>query len=598
MFEPKTDRIDYGQILTPPDGFTLDFAVGTTYSLDLDAFIGACLSLGLSSDTESKLLDNPIFMLDNLHKTGDKIALFCEGGQIHLPSKVIPIHALLEKSVFQVVLKSSKGQYASFHPKFWLLSFQNDKGEKHYRLITLSRNLTFDMSWDIVVSLEGKQTDLVQQKNEAICDFLDFLSGYLPKDTNGNTKRKKIKVLKEQLKTVEFYTDSKIFTDFDFIPLGIRNNSTNKNYSIKDYPLFNDKQDFSQLIVMSPFISNGEIKQLNNRFRGFGTITLITRSMSLSKLHPNDCNNFDIYCMKSDVVDGDNPTEDWQKQDIHAKLYMLRTKFQGQTELYLGSMNASHNSIYNNVEFMIRLCCEKKYLNADKLKGWLFGGDEKDLQNPFEKIDIANIKLEETEEENLDSTIKAICRSKATAMVEQIGDKYDIVLNIKCKNIDYPSTISPLFYKDEQLITEDMRFSSIALKDLSQFYKVTVRGNTKTVERIIIINTIGIPENRDNAVISSIIPDTKSFYAYLSFVLGDNPVLGAIEGMQILKSYVGNFNAPVQQAALYEKMLKVAATQPQKLQSIDYILKAVGNDGIVPQEFIELYTMFAKVVKL
>ena len=39
MFEPQKDRVDYGKLLTPPDGFELDFAVGTTYSLDFDAFI-------------------------------------------------------------------------------------------------------------------------------------------------------------------------------------------------------------------------------------------------------------------------------------------------------------------------------------------------------------------------------------------------------------------------------------------------------------------------------------------------------------------------------------------------------------------------------
>ena len=48
MLNPNQDRLDYGQVLTPPVGFRLDFAVGTTYSLDLDALVGACIALGLS----------------------------------------------------------------------------------------------------------------------------------------------------------------------------------------------------------------------------------------------------------------------------------------------------------------------------------------------------------------------------------------------------------------------------------------------------------------------------------------------------------------------------------------------------------------------
>ena len=50
-------------------------------------------------------------------------------------------------------------------------------------------------------------------------------------------------------------------------------------------------------------------------------------------------------------------------------------------------------------------------------------------------------------------------------------------------------------------------------------------------------------------------------------------------------------------AALYEKMLKVAATNPEKLNSIDYLMKAVTKDGIVPDKFMKLYSAFQKAVK-
>ena len=56
MLNPNNDRLDYGQILAPPAGCKLDFAIGTTYSLDLDALVGACLALGLSAETDSDLM--------------------------------------------------------------------------------------------------------------------------------------------------------------------------------------------------------------------------------------------------------------------------------------------------------------------------------------------------------------------------------------------------------------------------------------------------------------------------------------------------------------------------------------------------------------
>ena len=87
MLNPNNDRLDYGQLLSAPDKYKLDFAIGTTYSLDLDALVGASLALGLSEDTDSKIAQNPIALLEALRVTGDKMALFCEAGQIHLPNK-------------------------------------------------------------------------------------------------------------------------------------------------------------------------------------------------------------------------------------------------------------------------------------------------------------------------------------------------------------------------------------------------------------------------------------------------------------------------------------------------------------------------------
>lgn len=55
MFRPDSnrDRTDYSGILMPPDGYRLDRAVGTTYSLDLEALTAVAICLGLSEETDS-----------------------------------------------------------------------------------------------------------------------------------------------------------------------------------------------------------------------------------------------------------------------------------------------------------------------------------------------------------------------------------------------------------------------------------------------------------------------------------------------------------------------------------------------------------------
>lgn len=83
--------------------------MGTTYSLDLDALVGARLALELSEETDSALMENSVFLLEALRSVGDKVALFCESGQIHMPGKVSPLYVLLEKMVFPVLTEKKKG---------------------------------------------------------------------------------------------------------------------------------------------------------------------------------------------------------------------------------------------------------------------------------------------------------------------------------------------------------------------------------------------------------------------------------------------------------------------------------------------------------
>ena len=47
MFDVAKDRLSYGELLRPDVGYRLDFAVGMTYSLDLEALLGVPISLGL-----------------------------------------------------------------------------------------------------------------------------------------------------------------------------------------------------------------------------------------------------------------------------------------------------------------------------------------------------------------------------------------------------------------------------------------------------------------------------------------------------------------------------------------------------------------------
>ena len=608
MLNPNNDRLDYGQLLAPPAGYFLDFAVGTTYSLDLDALVGASLALGLSEETDSELMNNPVCLLEALRSTGDKVALFCEGGQIAMPNHVTPLYILLEKMVFSVKTAKKRGMAAfpSFHPKFWLIRYKDNDGKLLYRVIVLSRNLTFDRSWDVTYSMDGHPVAEESVKNEPVCDFLRYLLTQIPSDDNGKEKAKNIRSMIRELPSVVFEPAEKEFFDYEFIPNGIKKQSGGM-YRFDETPLF--QETFHEIFIMSPFISSGIIRDFNNRniksLIEDSRYMLITREMSLGKLKLEDVSHFKIFTMRDAVIDGETAisedAQDIQKQDIHAKVYMIRKH--SNSDLYLGSLNASHNAVYGNVEFMIRLRAKKRHLNIDRLTASLFGNEKDESDNPFQEVTLQNaIIAEEDERANaMNAVVKAINRSDPSAYAKQENDEY-YSINVhfsECDTKEYQISIRPLLSRKSENFGEDILFSKLTLTQLSEFYVLSVSDGDQTIERVLIIPTKGLPEGREKAVVSSVVSDRDCFYRYISFLLGDNAILSVLEANTAAGDTYGAHNQQSYHVpALYEKMLQTAATAPGKFKGIEYLMKTISEDGIIPDDFKKLYETFKKAVRI
>lgn len=608
MLNPNNDRLDYGQILAPPAEYYLDFAVGTTYSLDLDALVGASLAMGLSEETDSELMNNPVCLLEALRSTGDKVALFCEGGQIHMPSKVTSLYVLLEKMVFSVKTAKHRGlaAFPSFHPKFWLLRYKNNIGELLYRVVVLSRNLTFDRSWDITYYMDGKLTKTQTEKTRPVCDFLQYLTGSLPSNPNGRAKAKLIRGLIKELLFVNFEPAEKEFYDYEFLPNGIRRED-GSYYQITETPLFKDT--FHDVLIISPFLTGSILRGFNDRNNRSlienSRYFLITREMSLGKLKPEDVSRFRIFTMRDTVVDGETAISDSstevQKQDIHAKIYMTR-KY-SDANLYLGSLNASHNAVHGNIEFMLLLRSKNRYLNIDKLSVDLFGTEKDGSDNPFQEVTLQNAIIDEEDERKkvLDGIIKDINRSNPKASVTQESEETYSV-SIHFGKVDLKGcqvTVRPLLIKKTEAFDSDIQFDGLALTQLSEFYSLSVSNDEFSTERVLIIPTTGLPEDREKAIVSSVVSDRDCFYRYIAFLLGDDSILGVLEGNVAEGESGVTQNRPVYRVpALYEKMLQTAANAPEKFKGIEYLMKTISEDGIIPDQFKALYETFKKAVKI
>ena len=603
MLKPTSDRLDYGELLAPPVGYEVVSAIGTTYSLDFDALVGVCIALGLSESTDSAILNNPVYLLETLRQTGDKVALFCEAGQIHVPSNNSALYILLEKIVYEVKVKKQKTQpdYPSFHSKFWLIKYSDKRGGFLYRVIALSRNLTFDNSWDVVVSLDGEPIGHTSTQSKPLVDFMDYLLSFLNgSDDKTKAKRKLLRDMMRGIENVEFKTEMREFTDVDFIPVGVNRGNTGR-YSMEDCPLFSDT--FHEVLIMSPFLSDSVINNFNSRNKTIEDpiCTLITRRASLEKLKPEHCDRFRIYTMKDAVVEGESMISEDEaqinRQDIHAKMYLWR-KYSN-SELYLGSLNASHSALNGNIEFIVRLRSKNRYINTEILTKSLFGGAPDNHNNPFEPTDLPT-KIDDNVDPNdaLEKKIKLLCRGICRASVRDSGDKYAIDISFdKLTNVDGLS-IAPLLSNKTVPVAPAVTIEGLTLLQISEFYRITAENENGRVQRVIKIATDNIPQNRESAVVNDVIRDKHCFYQYIAFLLGDDYLLSALETQNLQKSGFYNNRAQIQMPALYERMLSTAATNPERFTEIDYLVKMITDDGVIPAGFAELYDTFKKAVEL
>lgn len=605
MFKPTSarDRINYGEVLMPPVGYKLEHAIGTTYSLDLETLTAVAIALGLIEDTDSELISNPISMLSALQKISDRIIVFCEAGQIKLPSKPNALCLTLEKMVVPVSVPYDKKikRFPAFHPKTWLLEYSNEEGKKKYRFVVMSRNMTFDHSWDVACALDGDTSSSGEVSAEPIVKFLKFLKKQLNKElVNFTRQNNDIAYMIKTISHVNFQVEDG-FSECVIMPLGIGSGS----YDMAANWLFTE--NFHELVVMSPFLTGSVIAGFNNPGKTLTgtTRTLITRRSELPKIADGKASNFDVYVMKDDIIDGESSISDGEeqfeqesgKQDIHAKIY-VRRKY-NTTDLYLGSMNASYAAINSNVEMMLRLRTKNSLLNGEKFLDDIMGDDREGKKNPFELISLDDIdEIDETSvQDSVEQMIKKICRIKMSARVEANSGKFDVRVSaeIDCKMDGV--VIRPLRSNKESELLPDMEFNSLEMLQLSEFYVVSATIDDCTLDRVIMIPTSGIPEGRDAEIIKNVIKTKNQFIEYVAFILGDDYVQSFLENKKSSGEF-GEWEQNSAMPAVYEKMLKTSVSDPERLGEIQYITKAIEEEEIIPPEFREMYEVFCNTLEI
>lgn len=379
MLEMEEGRISFAEVLRPPVGYEVAFVVGTTYSLDLRALLGLCIPLGLGFEPEALESINAVSLFAALHKLRGKLVVYCDKGGIKadIPagSRSLGLIALLEGMVHQVHVNTGRpGIPSSFHPKVWVVEYKAIDGDaRKWRLLSMSRNLTFDKSWDVIVQLDGKPGN-PNACSEHVSNFLEFLaSGSRRIDTERDDTRKRgshtsrVRRMARDVRNVEFLIDDKSFDSVDFLPLGpMWQGGSDLLLDAKEFEVF--AQPLKNALVVSPFLGDSSeaplVRMLKNRSGSAGRFVLLSREDSLNRMGDELRAGYECFCPVPALADVEledaDGTDAESYSNVHAKLYFVEDRF-GRRALYIGSLNASYNGTVNNVESLVKLGVSKGY---------------------------------------------------------------------------------------------------------------------------------------------------------------------------------------------------------------------------------------------
>lgn len=342
MLHPN-DRRHLFESLRPPSGYTLDCAIGTTYTLDLLALLTAPVaftSFDLVSE-DRQLHTNPQALLATLQQYAERISIFYQSGMIApLKSKSPLLLSYLEGSLIQV-----SPPQGIFHPKIWVLRFVAQNSPVLYRFLCLSRNLTFDQSWDTVLILDGQLQDKKVMANAPLSNFVRRLPTLSLYETSNRTQAQ-VDLIQAELHYVEFERPNG-FEELRFHPLG---------FVDSEFPL---TEPIDRLLIISPFVGAVGLQQLDKW--GQDNI-LISRTEELDKLTAQSLDRFSqIYQMNLAASLQPEETEEELSHEslsgLHAKLYVADAG--RKARIWTGSANATRPAFKYNIEFLVELVGDK-----------------------------------------------------------------------------------------------------------------------------------------------------------------------------------------------------------------------------------------------
>lgn len=600
MLSPK-ERNLLLESLRPPEGYRLDTALCTTYSLDLMALLIAPLAFTFF-DWESEggePTTDPNALLEAIRRHADHIHVFCQVGQISIPAAYQTLFSYLEPCVHEARAHRPGG---IFHPKVWVLRYVA-KGEKpRYRLLCASRNLTFDRSWDTLLVLDGEVSGRVNRINKPLSRFLQALPGLsiqrLSRPVNAT-----IKQLEADLNRVEFQLPEHI-EDVRFWPLGLPGRV--------EWP-FPEQADRG--VIISPFLSGNTLDRLSSTSKQ----TLISRIDSLMVVKPAVLDSFETFSL-SDVPDlgleesTDNETvtdPDSTLDGLHTKLFAFDIGDLGY--VWTGSANATNAAFHNNVEFLVEMRGQARKMGAKAILAPQQKGISvlRDLLEPFSPGKEGGDTGQQLVDRALNNLRQYVADMELEVHAEEVDESlYDLKLtsrgNPSRLDAEFMIECWPITLKQDAAAQQvsvgnkvELAYRGMSFQSMTTFFafegQVTVNDKSGICRFVLNLPCTGFPENRRQQLLRYMLKDREQVMRYLLLLLAEDGTLS-------LSDLAGN----LQQAGsgtqgegfhtaipMFESLVRALERSPEKLDHVEKLVTELQSTeegrALLPDDFDQIW---------
>lgn len=613
MLQPQDRRL-LMESLRPPPGFQLDYAVGTTFSLDLVALLVTPLAFTFFDweAEDGKPVMEPIALLKAIRRNADRLAVFCQAGEIKVPPREQRLFAYLEDCVHQV---TAQGPGGVFHPKVWVLRFTGEEREVIYRVICASRNITFDRSWDTLLVLDGQLRERQNgfARNHPLGDFIRHLPQLATEPLPESTKAR-IEQIEQEIRRVEFEAPESMEL-VAFWPIGIPN--------YRRWP-FQECRD--RFLVISPFLSADALNRLRPT-NGRGV--LVSRTDALRTLPPELLARYEQVLVLDSSVDEAVPEADvpidqqHEGQDaadlkkigddlrgLHAKLFAADDGWDAR--LWTGSANATSAAFHHNVEFLVELRGKRSQIGIDALIG--DSPDPTELRKLLQPYVPTEASADDIWQESFDLealkirlfVAQAGIKAKATAVGEE--KTYELILTAAKNDLPEEAAIScwPITCSEE-LFEQPAVFGTggpiatykqLSVEALTPFLafraRIAVGGKTGEIRFVVKVPLAGAPADRKDHLLQYVIKNQRELMAYLLMLLSE-PEEGGINA-NVLQRFANGETGGMQSwfdAPIFESLVRCLDRNPQQLDEVWALLKDLGTteggQALIPEGLSEIW---------